>query len=262
MSAYLRYCEADGLRVFPERGVAWYPVHEVGQKQRYFQEYKDLENSPISDELLDFREGLVRKHCGRPQHLPSVLDVGIGSGAFIARFAGAHGYDVDPESIVWMHENDCVYLDPTIPGALDDLGAVTFWDSLEHIRYPEKILGNISDQVVFVSIPLFTDFRTQLRRSKHYKPNEHYWYFSLAGITEFFEFFGFEQLECSRKETELGREDIWTLVYRRPQSAPQAPTGLAPLPSSGKVEASTRGDSTPPTGKNDADNTDGPEPTP
>jgi hypothetical protein len=67
---------------------------------------------------------------------------------------------------------------------------------------------------VFVSIPIFTSAADVLR-SKHYKPKEHVWYFTVGGLDHFMRSFGFECVDFNRMEREAGREQIDTFVFRR-----------------------------------------------
>jgi hypothetical protein len=52
-------------------------------------------------------------------------------------------------------------------------------------------------------------------RSKHFRPTEHYWYFSRDGLVFAMKGCGFALVAESNVETELGREDIGTFAFRR-----------------------------------------------
>ena len=211
MSTYLNMLEAKSLRAFPSEGVAYIPVHAHGQKVTYFDEYEALKDSPISDELLLFRSGLVHQWADGGK----VLDVGIGSGAFVESHGDAVGFDVDPKAVDWLEERG-LYCDPYVDGALEDIKAVTFWDSLEHIRDPDAILDKIGNQWVFVAIPIFGSMdKDVLTRSKHFKRNEHYWYFTWEGLLDFMEYHGFAYKGSTSGETDIGREGIITVIFRR-----------------------------------------------
>jgi hypothetical protein len=90
---------------------------------------------------------------------------------------------------------------------------MTFWDSLEHIPDPKPLLDLITDYA-FVSTPIYKNLHT-LKTSKHYKPNEHVWYFTRDGIIQFMKAHGFQLLETSDVETQLGREAIESFVFAR-----------------------------------------------
>jgi hypothetical protein len=78
---------------------------------------------------------------------------------------------------------------------------------------PEAFLRCVRG-MVFVSIPIFTDL-DHIKRSKHYRPNEHLWYFTREGLVKWMHGHGFGLAEENRMETDLGREDIGTFVFHR-----------------------------------------------
>lgn len=214
MNGYIEQLDETAYRVFPEAGIGWIPVHAHGEKTDYYAEYKGLKSSPIGAALLKFRAGLVRRYLPDNER---VLDIGIGSGAFVEAYGNCYGYDVDPDAVHWLKTRG-LFCDPLKDGALDDIHGVTFWDSLEHIRYPERILRAITTQYVFISIPVFADLYHEARRSKHFKPREHYLYFTPTGLTQYLEHYGFTYCESMGTETDLGRENIMTCVYRRKEA--------------------------------------------
>jgi len=69
-------------------------------------------------------------------------------------------------------------------------------------------------EFVFVSCPIYDDVEHVLR-SKHFKPDEHCWYWTIKGLTTFMRIFGFEVQEINWMETEIGRESIATFVFKR-----------------------------------------------
>jgi len=91
---------------------------------------------------------------------------------------------------------------------------VTFWDSLEHIPSPKDLLMRVKKQTVFVSIPIINNILF-VRTSKHYKPNEHFWYFTKEGFINYMDGQGFSCEDHNTMETDAGREDIDTFVFRR-----------------------------------------------
>jgi ubiquinone/menaquinone biosynthesis C-methylase UbiE len=138
-----------------------------------------------------------------------VVDVGIGAGTFI-KSAGAnvHGYDVNQRGIEWLRERN-LYLDPYTR----QVDVACFWDALEHIANPTPLLNNVR-RVVLVSLPVFRD-SSHVRASKHYKPGEHLWYFTDAGIQWFMEYHGFRIVEWNQAEKDCGREDIFSYAFER-----------------------------------------------
>jgi hypothetical protein len=151
------------------------------------------------------RSDLVNRLYGDAQ----VVDIGIGSGHFIeSRKVSTFGYDVNPVAIRWLLERD-LWWDPYAR----DPDAITCWDSLEHLARPETLVRCVKN-MIFISIPIFLD-PDHVIRSKHYKPNEHFWYFTRDGLTEWMRRYGFSLVEENHMETNLGREDIGTFVFKR-----------------------------------------------
>ena len=142
----------------------------------------------------------------------TLIDVGIGSGAFIElrrdRRRTTYGYDVNPAAIAWLEERSLL-VDPY----LVSFDAVTLWDVLEHLPDFQSLLANVSEWL-FLSLPIFRDAEHALR-SKHFRPDEHHWYFTRDGLMMAMKMCGFALVTESKVETELGREDIGTFAFRR-----------------------------------------------
>ena len=142
----------------------------------------------------------------------TLVDVGIGSGAFVelrrSRGRTTYGYDVNPAGIEWL-EQRMLLVDPH----LVSFDAMTLWDVLEHIPDFQSLLANVREWV-FLSLPIFRDAEHVLA-SKHFKPDEHCWYFTRAGLVDALNLCGFGLVGESMIETELGREDIGTFAFRR-----------------------------------------------
>lgn len=151
--------------------------------------------------LTDARVSFVRKYADL-----GIVDIGIGGGAFV-RAADCFGYDVNANAIKWLKDNG-KYKDP-----YNGCDAITCWDSLEHIRYPDELLRNVR-KFVFVSIPIFRDVDHVLS-SKHFKPGEHVWYFTHEGLVNFMKLQGFDLLESNAMESDLGREGINSYAFKR-----------------------------------------------
>jgi hypothetical protein len=90
---------------------------------------------------------------------------------------------------------------------------MTFWDSLEHIEDMELIISKITEWA-FVSIPIF-DNAEHCLKSKHFRKDEHFWYFTNQGIKAWFRSQGFECVEENSMESQLGREDIKSYAFKR-----------------------------------------------
>jgi hypothetical protein len=197
------------LTWWPELGIGHYPV-EVGfapYDQDYFDSFDRNANSDLGRALMQARFNFVERH-----YRGTLIDVGIGSGAFIelrcARRRTTYGYDVNPAGIAWLDERKLL-VDPH----LVSFDAVTLWDVLEHIPDFQSLLANVKEWV-FTSLPIFRDAEHALG-SKHFKPDEHCWYFSREGLVFAMKQCGFVLVSESKVETDLGREDIGTFAFRR-----------------------------------------------
>jgi hypothetical protein len=206
------------LTWWPERGMGFYPVPDLSKYDHdYFSKYQGYASTPMGAKLNVARMELVAKHAGFNN--PNMVDVGIGSGSFLEgwnyhceqhsrRPHLSRGYDVNPVGIGWLQQRE-LWLDPY----KDPVDVATFWDSLEHIADPSRIVSRIG-QWAFVSIPIFMD-SDHVLRSKHFRKDEHFWYFTHDGLVRWFYGQGFNLVESNRMEEEVGREDIGTYVFRR-----------------------------------------------
>lgn len=197
---------SNGLLWYPELGYGYYPVELNGQYgKEYFEKYHSYRSSPIAEALMKARADLVSKYCGEAL----VVDIGIGSGHFIEIRKGAtYGYDVNPLGIRWLLDRN-LWFDPFVKSP----DAATCWDSLEHMLRPDLFVDRVS-KFVFTSIPVFAD-EWHVLRSKHFKPNEHCWYWTRDGFIRWMQARGFSCLEENQMESALGREDIGTFVFKR-----------------------------------------------
>ena len=186
----------------PEMGIGYLPVTGNPYNEAYFEAYNAIKETPIGLALNQARTELVNKYTNG-----SVLDIGIGNGAFVEARDNTYGFDINPVAVNWLIDRD-KYRHP-FRGA----DALTFWDSLEHIANPTLMLQG-AKEFVFVSCPIYDDV-SHVLRSKHYKPDEHCWYWTVEGLIRFMEPFGFQVQEINWMETEIGREDIATFVFKR-----------------------------------------------
>lgn len=197
----LNYCFKHGILYQRDMNAS------VEYGESYFQHYVEIENSEIAQKLNKGRTGLTEKYC------QSVLDIGIGSGEFIkSSNIKVLGYDINPLGVKWLKDRD-LFFNPYEEDIEAD--GVTFWDSLEHIPQPDHLLDRIKKNTfVFISMPIFTDL-VWIRKSKHYKPNEHYYYFTADGMVNWMLDHGFDVVEVSDFETVAGRENILTFVFNK-----------------------------------------------
>jgi hypothetical protein len=191
----------EKLLWLPEFGIGYYPVEDQPYDEQYWQKYLAMEQTDIGKTLNQARVNMVKEY-----EWNEIIDIGIGSGAFIKEFSNAYGFDINPNAIEWLKQNN-KWKEPS------NVDAMSFWDSLEHIHNPTELLGNIK-KYAFVSCPIYTD-KDHILRSKHFRPDEHCWYWTYEGLIKFMSNFGFYLLEYSNIETLIGREDIGSFTFKR-----------------------------------------------
>lgn len=192
---------ADHLQWFPELGCGYYPVQNTPYDGDYFNKYREYADTDAGRKITAARVAMAGNLTG------ITVDIGIGCGQF-AEALDCFGYDVNPVAVDWLVKNNR-WLNP-YQQAVDN---ATFWDSFEHIANPGELLANIR-QSVLLTIPLFDDYNHVLR-SKHYRKNEHYWYFTHSGLIRYMSHHGFVMVRCNRMEEAFGREDVATYEFTR-----------------------------------------------
>ena len=175
--------------------------------QDYFDRFERQAQTELGRALMRARFNFVERY-----YRGTLIDVGIGSGAFVelrqARRRTTYGYDVNPAGIEWL-EQHALLVDPY----LVSFDAMTLWDVLEHIADFQSLLSNVRDWL-FLSLPIFHDAEHALR-SKHFRPDEHYWYFTRDGLVFAMKACGFALVSADTFEIDIGREDIETFAFRR-----------------------------------------------
>ena len=186
----------------PENGMGYHTAPPMSYQRGYWESYRARDATPMGAALTAVRVDFVRRHYTGP-----LVDIGIGGGRFV-REMGCQGYDVCIDAVAWLRDQGR-YSDPyaTSPNA------IACWDSLEHIQEPEQLVSRVAGWV-FVSMPIYGDVDDVLT-SKHYKPSEHLWYWTDAGLVAWFERLGFALVADDDFETQLGREGINSYAFRR-----------------------------------------------
>jgi len=193
----------DCLLWSDELGMGWHSREPMSYDGDYFAKYQELDATPMGQALTKARVEFVSKYTDTV----NLVDIGIGGGRFVLE-AGCLGYDVSSQAKDWLGRLG-LEADPYVDGAY----AVACWDSLEHIPDPEALLAAVG-KWLFVSMPTYKD-QADCLRSKHYKPGEHVWYWSIDGFAKWAAKQGFELMEINHAESELGREGITTFALRR-----------------------------------------------
>lgn len=200
--------EDNDLMLCQQRGVAYQRdmSHPIEYGDAYFDAFLALENQEIARKINAGRIDLVNKYMGAGGH---VVDVGIGSGEFIKNRQNTFGHDVNPKAKAWLKEQ--LKLAPPF----DHCRAFTFWDVLEHIEKPNDYFRRMPDGChLFACLPVFSDLE-RVRESKHYKPNEHFYYWTEQGFVDWLALYRFRLLEKQTFETEAGRDSITSFAFVR-----------------------------------------------
>lgn len=190
----------------PQRGMGYFPCDptHAPYNEEYFAKYKSYEDTEVGRALNNFRVDFTNGCFGEGT---VVVDVGIGSGTFVQSRPNTLGFDVNPAGVEWLKAQS-LYSDP-----YDGCDYATFWDSLEHIPQPSSILQCIRKALI-VSIPIFRNSEHAIS-SKHFRKDEHYWYFTREGLVNFMKAHNFEVKAHSCMESIIGREDIETFYFKR-----------------------------------------------
>ena len=184
----------------PEFGIGYYPVKEAPYDDEYFSSYLDRDDAPEGKCLTNHRVRMLNGCDG------STIDIGIGGGKFVKE-KNCYGFDINPKAVDWL-QKECRFLNP-YRVKVENL---TFWDSLEHIHDPAPILMSAKKNV-FISMPIYRD-STHVLTSKHFKKDEHCWYFTDNGLKLFMSYFGFKFVSSNTGEQPI-REDIVSYHFRR-----------------------------------------------
>lgn len=217
---------ADLLSWNSDIGYGFFPVDpgEWPYDEAYRAKYEAMAGTRMAKMLNIHRCGLAIKAAEmvalEPRRVPTFLDIGPGDGAFMRDLVQdlpegedfVFGYDVNP-AMVERLKQETRFAEPNSQRNWDGMWTtMTFWDSFEHIHRPDITVAKA--QSVAMSIPIFRN-RAHVLESKHFRPDEHVWYFTEAGIRTFMAKLGFETVHVDDQETRLGREDIKSFIFIR-----------------------------------------------
>lgn len=221
----------------PSAGIAYQPfVKPFDYGEEYFENYVERKGTSVATALNRARFNAVAQAIGplSSNETRALLDIGVGSGEFL-EFMGcgkspkpekvsraervgiirAYGYDINPVAIRWLKERR-LFLDP-YAGPIGPGTVITLWDTLEHMPEPDDLFQRmLPGSILCTSLPIYPVIdRKQIMASKHYKPNEHLYYFTKGGLINWLERSGFEFIFYSDAETKAGREGIGTFAFRK-----------------------------------------------
>lgn len=193
-------------------GIGFLPLgKKIEYGNQYFEHYEQLRGTPQDKLINHIRASMVEGWINKDH---SLLDVGVGAGAFVDCMLGRgwniYGDDVNPRGVLWLKDRERLY-QKGMP-----VDAVTFWDVLEHIPDPDQVLKSYgSPEWIFTSMPIYED-ENHVFQSKHFKPGEHCWYFTEDGLIRFMESLGYLCVELNGKESILvGRDSVTSFVFRK-----------------------------------------------
>ena len=156
----------------------------------YVVKYGSYENTKLGKHIQATRLLFVRRWATEGK----LLDFGCGVGSFVKACHGAVGFDINP------------YSDYCNIGTLfDKYHIVTFWDCLEHLTDPVKIIKGLNPEYLFVCTPSTDDSKTKLTEWRHYMPGEHVHYFNESSLRALLDKCGYEVFEVNYDESELRR---------------------------------------------------------
>lgn len=195
----------------------------VPYDQAYFDKYVKYENSVIGKNLNRARVDAVKAWAKNLL----IIDIGVGCGSFIKlaikESLNVFGFDVNKKAVLWLKRLG-LFENPYT--GKRKIFCFTFWDSLEHIPDPQKILDKIQlGSFVFISIPIFDDLG-EVIKSKHYRPDEHYYYFTSPGLIKWMKTRSFKLVRKYNFENECGREGILTFLFEKTPDIKSKTDGL------------------------------------
>jgi hypothetical protein len=157
------------------------------------------QNSETAKMISDIRWNFVKEINPK-----IVLDYGSGPGWF--RCYAPKGIEVDTfDTAPW----------PQTGLRHDRYDLITFWDVIEHFKDLDKELKILLHHanVIALTVPIKPK-RQDLSTWKHYKPNEHFQYFTDQSLDKILNDYGFQRIKYGNIECPP-RTDITSYLYKR-----------------------------------------------
>ena len=158
----------------------------------YTIKYSRYERTTVGKRIQELRYQVVNRHVEQG----SVLDFGCGVGSFVKKVGvdanySCYGFDINPYS---------GYSDIAV--LFEDYKVVTFWDSIEHLRDPKKIIKGLDAEYVFICTPSTDDFDGRdFTAWRHYMPHEHCHYFNSKSLSALLSVCGYSEIEANYAES-------------------------------------------------------------
>ncbi|MCK4307109.1 adenylyltransferase/cytidyltransferase family protein [candidate division WOR-3 bacterium] len=171
-------------------------------KIRYNLDYWEIllkQNSKTAQEICELRWSFVA--CVAPL---IILDYGCGPGWF--RAFRPTGVEVDTYDIAPWPQTGILH---------DHYDLITFWDVFEHIRDLDSLIPLFGKaRNIAMTIPILPKGK-KLKEWKHYKPGEHFHYFSKDSIVSVMDQYGFKKVKEGWPEVDCGiRENIYSILFQ------------------------------------------------
>jgi len=157
----------------------------------YVLKYQRYEKTDIGKQIQRLRYETVHKHVEKG----TLLDFGCGVGSFVNYCSinglNASGFDINPYGD---------YCEPTALMRKYDI--VTFWDSLEHVEDPVKLIKSLDSKYIFICTPDTDGFDYRdITKWKHYMPEEHCHYYTLNSLCKLLDKCGYEVIDHNWNES-------------------------------------------------------------
>lgn len=147
----------------------------------YFERYLEYDNTAVGRGLTKFRIGVVNKLVSYRRNTSFLLDIGSGTGNFIKELRKrtsiqAEGLDISTDAQSFLHLNG-------LASTRDRYTVLSFWDSFQHIKEPDRVLTEYNSKHVVVSIPIY-ESKEHIRNHTKFKPDQYKWYFTRKGFID------------------------------------------------------------------------------
>lgn len=218
-------CIICGLPMEPSNSGEYYvcpscQLAASGQKEnpkiyneKYMQTYLAYEESPKAERLKHIRKNWVLAFLGKRKF--SLLDYGCCLGTFLYSLPVENnflaGFDINPWAINFAKEKfKSIFFTETASSLMPLLfDAITMFDVIEHSQNPEKLLSEtirnqlLEDGLLFLSTPNSSIKNIAFLDNgwRHYKPNEHLFYFNSDSIKKLLNKCGFEIIKIDYRES-------------------------------------------------------------
>jgi hypothetical protein len=179
----------------------------------HFESYEREAQTSIGKGIMRFRIKTVKQLVSYRRISTHCLDVGIRSGHFLRELKRTsdiqgQGIDVNNWSIQWLHANGFVC-------TRDKFEILTFWNTLDHLTEPWLLWRNYKPLFIAMTQTIFKN-KEQIERHQHFKPQQHYWYFTRLGLLEFMERHGYGLVNsCNTEDVKWGQDNKMTFTFMR-----------------------------------------------